>query len=338
MGCCMRRRGLSLIAFLTTLVLVGCAGRSPQPPLQQASSPQPSTAQASSASVLRFNNIDKTPSLAERNAPLPARSSSHVVALSQDVSSVGERPRDATPSVHETFQVDAYQITVPIGALGRNEALWKQVDEQCVDVATYDLLFKNGLRVGVAPMSVFSMVSDHLPPDAARQKIVINGLVAKKIQLELRKDLVGQVIFYFDGNNKLVGRTYDRSTNFLDLSFQPTPRQAGSVRVDFSPEIRAYRARLEFTLMNEARDFQFVAPETFYDLNCRADIPADHFLILAPSTDADDISSVGHAFLTTDASPVRMEQVIVLVPHVITPEELSHLQVIPAKTAGKGGH
>ena len=321
-----RKRVLLTLAILTIVGLSGCAER------------VSSTPSAPPTPFSHDDNSDNALSPAGLSNPLSPRPSNHVMALSQDVNQVGEQPRDATPSVHEIFKVDAYQISVPIGSLGRNEALWKQVDEQCVDVATYDLLFKNGLRVGVAPMSAFSAVSEHLPPESASQKIVINGLVAKKIQLETRKDLVGQVIFYFDGNNKLVGRTYDRSTNFIDLSFQPTPRQPGSVRVDFSPEIRAYRARLEFTLLNEARDFQFVAPETFYDLNCRADIPMNHFLILAPSADADDISSVGHAFLTTDASPVRMEQVIVLVPHVITPEELSHLQTVSAKASGKAAH
>jgi hypothetical protein len=51
-----------------------------------------------------------------------------------------------------------------------------------------------------------------------------------------------------------------------------------------------------------------------YDLNLRVDIAPDSFFILAPSTDADRLTSVGHAFLTEDGTTQRLEQVIVLVP------------------------
>ena len=298
----MRCRSVKRCSLLAAGVIVGglfgCADQTP-----------PAPAPAAQHSVLHFDNFTEAPSPAPTNSPIADHRTAHVISLAQDISQAGPRPADAAPAVHEYFKIDAYQITVPIGTLGRNEDLWKQINEQCVDVGTYDLLFKNGLRVGVAPMSAFDLIKTHLPPDAQSQKIVINGVVASKVQLETRKDLIGQEIFHFDGGNNLVGRTYDRCTNLLDLSFEPTPRQPGSVRVDFAPVVRAYRARLEFSVTNEEREIQYVVPETFYDLNCRADIPLDHFLILAPSSDADRLSSVGHAFLTSDASPVRMEQV-----------------------------
>ncbi|MBV8782042.1 MAG: hypothetical protein JO353_11650, partial [Phycisphaerae bacterium] len=238
------------------------------------------------------------------------------MAMSQD-SIYSPHPRDAAAPVHEVFRIDAYQFSVPIGTIGRDESFWKRIDEQCVDVATYDLLFKNGLRIGVAPMSEFDGIKKHLDTDTSCKKITVNGAAGRKVQLETRKDLVAQTIFYFDGDNNAVGRSFDRSTNLIDLSFEATPRQPGSIRVSLAPEVRANRAQLEYSLLNEEREFQFVEPETFYDLNCRADIPRDSFLILTPSTDADRLTSMGHAFLTTDTSPQRTEQVIVLVPHVI---------------------
>src|SRR4051812_7697836 len=39
-------------------------------------------------------------------------------------------------------QMDVYQLSVPFGTVSKNEAFWKRIDEQCVDVATYDVIFK----------------------------------------------------------------------------------------------------------------------------------------------------------------------------------------------------
>src|SRR5687768_16144984 len=53
-------------------------------------------------------------------------------------------------AVVRAVHLDMYQFTVPHGGVSRSEEFWKRVDEQRIDVATYDLLLKNGLRVGVA--------------------------------------------------------------------------------------------------------------------------------------------------------------------------------------------
>src|SRR6266542_3692986 len=52
-------------------------------------------------------------------------------------------------SMARAVQVDVYQLTVPYSTISRNEKFWKRIDETCVDVATSDVLFKNGIRVGL---------------------------------------------------------------------------------------------------------------------------------------------------------------------------------------------
>jgi hypothetical protein len=232
-----------------------------------------------------------------------------------------EPPRDAPAPVRELFRIDVYQFTAPLGSLGRNEDFWKRIDEQCVDVGTYDLLFKNGLRVGVAPMSEFDGIRKHIDADASCHSLSVTGTVAKQVQLETRKDLVEENIFHFDSSNEPIGRTYERCTNMINLSFEPTPRKPGSVRVKLCPMVRSARTQLEFTLLNDERELQWVNPEAIYDLNLRVDIPPDTFFILAPSSDADRLTSVGHAFLTQDSATERLEQVIVLVPRPLNADD-----------------
>src|SRR3954468_15231941 len=62
-------------------------------------------------------------------------------------------PRDAQPTVPLVFQLVCYQITVPVGTVSRNEDFWKRIDETALDPARYDLLRRNGMRLGVAPVS-----------------------------------------------------------------------------------------------------------------------------------------------------------------------------------------
>jgi hypothetical protein len=238
--------------------------------------------------------------------------------LSQEASLTADTgrdpPKDAPAPVRELFRIDVYQFTVPLGTLGRNENFWKRMDEQCVDVGTYDLLFKNGMRVGVAPMSEFDGIRKNITADATRRALSVTGTVARQVQLETRKDLIEETIFDFDATNQPIGRTYERCSNMLNLSFEPTPRKPGSVRVQLCPMVRTSRTHLEFSLLNEEREIQWVSPEAMYDLNLRADIPPGSFLILAPSAASDRLTSVGHAFLTEDGNTQRLEQVIVLVP------------------------
>jgi hypothetical protein len=271
---------------------------------------------AQCAAILGCSGSDSTPAI----SPAAERRAMALSSFAQD-SAPPEQSRDAAPPMRELFRIDVYHFTAPLGSLGRNEDFWKRIDEQCVDVATYDLLFKNGLRVGVAPMSEFSGIRKHIDADSTCTCIAVTGSVAKEIQLETRKDLVEQTIFHFDSDNNAVGRSYDRSTNLLNLSFEPTPRKPGSVRVKLCPMVRTSRTRLEFSELNDEREIKYVSPEMLYDLNMRVDIPPETFFILAPSSDATRNTSVGHAFLTQDGGTEHLEQVLVLVPRPLNVDD-----------------
>lgn len=289
---------------LLCVCLAGCAGGTATPPPQ-------SPAAAYLPHAMNLSTLSQDPSLsADPN---------------HDAS------KDAPPPVRELFRIDVYQFTVPLGSLGRNETLWTRMDEQCVDVGTYDLLFKNGLRVGVAPMSEFDGIRKNIAADAARRAFSVTGTIAKQVQLETRKDLIEETIFHFDPSNQPIGRTYERCTNLLNLSFEPTPRKPGSVRVQLCPMVRSSRTHLEFSLLNDEREIEWVSPEAMYDLNLRVDIAPDSFFILAPSAAADRLTSVGHAFLTEDGSTQRLEQVIVLIPRPMNADDpLSPPKAAPA--------
>ena len=58
---------------------------------------------------------------------------------------------DPAANPRRVYAINVYRLRVPIGTVSGNADFWKRIDEQVVDPATYDLLFKNGVRVGAAP-------------------------------------------------------------------------------------------------------------------------------------------------------------------------------------------
>ena len=63
----------------------------------------------------------------------------------------------------------------------------------------------------------------------------------------MRKAIPYQTILYFDEDNELRGTCYDRCDNLIVMSYQPTPRKAGSARISLAPMVRTMRKRLEFS-------------------------------------------------------------------------------------------
>lgn len=220
-------------------------------------------------------------------------------------------------------QLAIYQITVPLGAISRSEEFWKRVDEQRIDIATYDLLLKNGIRVGVganSEWSYFKGIIDQYP--AAARKAVATGGEAGAVELEMKKSVAFQNIFYLSDENVLYGRTYERCENLIGISFQPAPRKPGTVRMSVCPRVRSLRKRFEVSIRNEEREIEYVCPENLYDLNLIADVPLDGFLVIAPSTHAKLPSSLGSNFLVGQGLAEQYEQVILLVPQVRGGREL----------------
>src|SRR4051812_29717255 len=220
-------------------------------------------------------------------------------------------------------QLDIYQIVVPMGAVSRSDEFWKRVDEQTVDIATYDLLLKNGMRVGIANNSEWpyfkAIIDQH--PTKSRQCSAAGG-DGGAVEMVLKEKINFENVFYLNDTNQVFGRTYEHCENAVGISYQPAPRKPGTVRISVCPLVRSLRKHFEVTFRNEEREIQYVAPENLYDLNLITDVPLDGFLVIAPSDHARIPSSLGSSFLVGGNISERFEQVLLLVPRVATKEAI----------------
>jgi len=216
------------------------------------------------------------------------------------------------------LRVEIYQLQVPFGTISKNAEFWKHIDENAVDVGTYELLLKNGVRVGHAPVAeweYFRNIMSHYP--AITQQASLVAAEAKPVEMPVRKTIVSQNLFYFDAKNRMQGQSFDACENLINLSFQQTPRRTDAMRVTLCPVVRATQKRLEWSPLNNEMEITYTAPQRLYDLNLRTDVALDSFLIVAPSSEATWPTSIGNNFLVTPGDADRMETVLLVIPAAI---------------------
>jgi hypothetical protein len=262
---------------------------------------------------LALGGCNETTQKAAANAVAPGAQPQITAPLfPRDVKTVQS---DATPEVQFLVQVIAYKITLPAGAVSRNPDFWKRVKENAVDVATYEMLYKNGMRVGVAASSEWDYLKGVLEQNPAMtQTSTFTGREVKDLETELKLKVPYQNLFYYDAAGELVGRTHERCDDLVRVSFQPTPRKPGTVRITLCPVVRSLRERIVPVGDVNTTTYQFTHPEQLYDLNLTADVPLDEFLVVAPSPEAKWPTSLGNNFLVEDGPTEQKETLLIFRP------------------------
>lgn len=220
---------------------------------------------------------------------------------------------DARESPRQMFQLDIYRVAVPRGRFSHNESVWRSIDEEIIDPARRDLLDKNGILVGIAPIEELKNLEEELAnPELSRRSLV--GQKAQRVEIELQTDIENQTLFWFDSNGSLRGRTYDNCNNYLAFSFRSTPRAPNKVTLNISPLIRGQRSQIVVTGSGNEREVDYQKPESIYDLGISLELPLDRFLVIAPSAQSRINTSIGRLFFTRDDPAQQMECAIIVVP------------------------
>lgn len=226
---------------------------------------------------------------------------------------------DAQPAVDLIVQVRVWQVTLPIGAVSKNETFWKHVDEHAVDPAIYETLYNNGLRVGIAPTTDWDDLRKTLDATSAvtqRREFTAPEVKATEISMSGETPVLYEVINVLDGNNELTGRIFDKAENLFIMSFEPTRRHLGDVHLRLCPMVRSSRLRLDYSVLNRELEHQYEGRDRLYDMGLAVDVPMNSFLIVAPSASASLPTSVGQNFLTKGGDAARFEQILIFVPQL----------------------
>ena len=264
-------------------------------------------------------------------APAPQPPEAPVVVPNAPASDPGGEPGPIIPVV---VRLTVLHVMVPSRLVSSSEAFWKHVDEHAVDPAAYDMLYKNGIRAGLASQSDWDYFRDLLTDyHAVTQPSSATSLRPSTMEIPLKNKQFEQAIFWYDGDGFLSGKRYDYCDDYLSIFFTPTPRHPGDVSVSVVPLLRSTRQRLEYTqLENEIPHFEQVFPEYLFDLRLRAVIGADHFLVIAPSPMAFKTPTLGAAMLLQSGGGEQFESLLVISP---TSVRLEPPATHPAGDSGK---
>lgn len=220
---------------------------------------------------------------------------------------------DVRDKVSQVISVNMYQFTLPYGTVSRDEKFWKLVDETALDVGTYDLLLKNGIRVGRASLFAWSAMAPPVDREVTSYRIdrftTFSG--GDSLAVPMAPQMDDELLFTLDRHGS-TGRWYDNCQNRFDFSFRWERHLDDVMRINICPLVVVHRIRWDYFLADTPEERKLVRDEYLWDLAIRADLSKYDMLVIAPSSAADDPYRVGNKFLTHDGPAYRTEQLLIL--------------------------
>ena len=115
-----------------------------------------------------------------------------------------------------------YQLQTPFGANSRDDAFWKLVDEDAVDVPTGRMLNYNGLRAGRGRVADWPRFLKILEKESALKVSESRMLASSAIGDALlnMSDVLPEELLFIYGDHGLTMRSFDDCQNQLSLAFQ----------------------------------------------------------------------------------------------------------------------
>jgi len=208
-----------------------------------------------------------------------------------------------------------YQLQMPFGANSRDNAFWKLVDEDVVDVPTSRLMNNNGFRVGRGRVAdwpeFFRILQRESAIKTAEHRITAQPAV-EDARLDMSEEMPEELLYIYDEHG-LTMRSFEDCQNRMSLAFQWAPRKPMTMRVTICPYIVAWQTRFDYSLADDPPPTKYLQRNNFYDLHFCSDISPGEFLVVGTSIATEDVNRIGSRFLTRDGPNQRYEEVLILV-------------------------
>jgi len=232
-----------------------------------------------------------------------------------------------------------YHLQMPLGANSRDDAFWKLLDEDVVDVPTNLNLNRNGLRVGRGRVADW--------PEYLKLLIAESAIEIEKIEyaagwsfedaLQPMSDILPEELLFIYDDHGLTMRSFDDCQNLLSLKFQWAPRKPRTIRLTICPVIEAWRTRRDYSLSDDPPAVKYLERLNYYDLHFTADIAPGEFLAVGTTTATEDPNRIGSRFLTCDGPNQRYEELLILVGQSVPMKGMKSHPASPASTQSAKG-
>ena len=224
---------------------------------------------------------------------------------------------DAGPRQMRILAVQIYVIELPRGRVSANEPLWRRIDEQNLNPGLYDVLWANGVRVGMAPLAELAHIRETLEIETAMRLDILGRGIGRQVkEFSVEPEVVEKTLFWFDAGKRHHGRTFQRCETLMSIAFEPTPGQEQMVRLSMTPMVRANHPRLVVTPRGDDYTITEEKDTSLLDLQLLADVPIGQFLLVSPSDELQWETSLGRQFFCTEREGELFEKVYLLIPQI----------------------
>jgi hypothetical protein len=278
-----------LLVLTLSLLGTGCQMFSPRPPAM-------------------VPDAEPSAEVMPEEAPPPA-----TVELAELDARVTTSP-DPLPVPTRLVELRLVEVRVPVGTVSNDAEIWRDIDEDVIDLSTRDVLDKNGIRVGIIPASRMGRLDEYAA--LSREKRTLLGAQGRDLEVVIDQRVPAQTLWWYDRRGELTGRSFDQAENLLAISFRPAPREPDRVLVQLAPMIRSERTVLEVSPSGRENQITSTRPETIYDLGLSVALPTDQVLVISPSAHGRWDGSVGARFMRVDEPSRQLERIWLIVPQV----------------------
>lgn len=256
------------------------------------------------------------------------------------LSTVGKSPLRPAKMSSDSVALDLFKVKHDIDDDALRNDLWKQLDEQEIDVETRRRLAEEGFRIGVAGSKLPAVLEKQMnlreqaadPDEAQATDLAETGDVEMRhLQLQagkpaeiLTSSVYPELSVFRRGADGVTGKPFQKAQGAFTL--KTYPQSDGRVKVELTPEILygdpqpQYREREGGFVFEMARN-----RETFDPLRIEAIISPGESVVLA--CDPDKAGGLGRNFFTLDEAGETRQKLLVI--------RLSHTQHDPLWNAAE---
>ncbi len=234
------------------------------------------------------------------------------------------RPVETAP---ESVTLEIFQVRVPADDHEFTDQLWREVDEQRLDVEVRRNLVSNGFRAGVLGGALPDVLAKQLNlqskmPETKAERLITDQsanprVVRRVVQLNRHdpatiqtSDLRDYLYVLVNGDKGLQGRSYEQARTVYTLRAEPTAGQRISLKL--TPELRHGELRNRYA--GSDKGIFLVMPsrerETYARLVLPVELAAGELLVVSCLPNAE--GSLGHAFHAVEKQGPPMHKLILV--------------------------
>lgn len=237
-------------------------------------------------------------------------------------------PLKAAQMSPDSVTLDLFFVRCPFGDPVANQDLWQAIDEQQIPIETRRRLAANGFRAGVIAGQIPIALSQMLElkgksaPMGGAQSMPLSEVGSdegpmwshKQVRLHKRNEITTSEIYpelpvLLSGPDGVTGKTYPLAQGVLALS--AVPEKDGRVLLEVVPELHYGEVQRNFTGSQGAWRIEPGRPRLVLD-DMMISTPLAPGQMIVLSCLPDRAGSLGHNFLTTNASGALEQKVLVI--------------------------